>query len=125
MLFLGLGTGLGTALVTEHVVIPMELGNLPHQDGGILGDALGKAGLERLGGDAWRQLVLDTVEVLRGALLADHVLLGGGNAERIDPLPPATRRGSNDDAFRGGFRLWEEFVEPHDRVPDSVWRILR
>ena len=125
MLFLGLGTGLGTALVTEHVVIPMELGNLPDQDGGILGDALGKAGLERLGPEAWRQLVLDTVEVLREALLADHILLGGGNAERIDPLPPATRRGGNDDAFRGGFRLWEDFVEPHDRVPDSVWRILR
>jgi polyphosphate glucokinase len=124
MLFLGLGTGLGTALVTEHVVIPMELGNLPHLNGGSLGDALGNAGLERLGREAWRDLVFDTVEVLRDALVADHTLLGGGNAKRVDPLPPATRRGGNDDAFRGGFRLWEEFVEPHDAASDHVWRIL-
>lgn len=125
MLFLGLGTGLGTALVTEQVVLPMELGNLPHSDGGILGDALGKEGLDRLGYDAWRRLLRDTVEMLRAALLADYTLLGGGNAQRVDPLPPATRRGDNDDAFRGGFRLWEEPMESHDPVPPTIWRVLR
>ena len=125
MLFLGLGTGLGTALVTDHVVLPMELGNLPAAGGGILGDALGKEGLDRLGHDTWQRLLSDTVEMLRDALLADYTLLGGGNAKRVDPLPPATRRGHNDDAFRGGFRLWEQFVEPHDSVPATRWRILR
>ena len=125
MLFLGLGTGLGTALVTEHVVVPMELGDLPHLGAGTLGDAMGAGGLERLGCDAWRRLVIDAIGTLRKALIADYTLIGGGNAAKIGPLPPATRLGGNDDAFRGGFRLWEEFVEPHDRVPDSVWRVLR
>ena len=124
MLFLGLGTGLGTALVTEHVAVPMELGNLAHGDGGILGDALGKAGLKRLGFEAWQRLVVDTIEMLRDALIADYTLLGGGNAELLQTMPEGTRRGGNDDAFRGGFRLWEEFVEPHDAQPDRVWRIL-
>lgn len=125
MLFLGLGTGLGTALVTDHVVVPMELGNLPHGDGGILGDALGKEGLDRLGYEAWRRLLTDTVEMLRHALLADYTLLGGGNARHVDPLPPATRRGDNGDALRGGFRLWEQLVEPHDSAPATIWRVLR
>ena len=59
------------------------------------------------------------------ALVADYTLLGGGNADRIDPLPPHTRRGGNQDAFEGGFRLWEELVEPHDRKPAGVWRVVR
>lgn len=125
MLFLGLGTGLGSALVTEHVVVPMELGNLPNPAGGILGDAIGTKGLNASGPEAWVALVTETVGVLRRALVADYTLLGGGNADLVDPLPPHTRRGGNDDAFRGGFRLWEEFVEPHDRKPASVWRVVR
>ena len=124
MLFLGLGTGLGSALVTEHVVVPMELGNLP-SDGGLLGERIGKKGRQALGHEAWLALVTRTVGALRSALLADYTLLGGGNAQFVDPLPPETRRGGNDDAFRGGFRLWEEMVEPHDREPPRVWRVVR
>ena len=117
MLFLGLGTGLGSALVTEYVVVPLELGNLPDVSSGTLGDAIGAKGLESRGHREWVALVTQTVDVLRSALVADYTLLGGGNADRIDPLPPHTRRGGNQDAFEGGFRLWEELVEPHDRQP--------
>jgi polyphosphate glucokinase len=124
MLFLGLGTGLGSALVTEHVVVPMELGDLP-SDGGLLGLRIGKKGREALGQDAWLELVTHTVGTLRQALVADYTLLGGGNAKFVDPLPPRTIRGGNGDAFRGGFRLWEEMVEPHDRQPPRVWRVVR
>ena len=78
---------------------------------------LARKGLESRGHREWVALVTQTVDVLRRALVADYTLLGGGNADRIDPLPPHTRRGGNDDAFEGGFRLWEELVEPHDRKP--------
>ena len=125
MLFLGLGTGLGSALVSEHVVVPLELGNLLDASGDTLGDAIGAKGLESRGHREWVALVTETVDVLRSALVADYTLLGGGNADRIDPLPPHTRRGGNDDAFEGGFRLWEELVEPHDRQPAAVWRVVR
>ena len=125
MLFLGLGTGLGSALITEHVVVPMELGNLPGPSGRRLGDSLGHKGLEALGFTAWLALVSETVATLLSALVADYALLGGGNAERVDPLPPQARRGGNEDAFEGGFRLWEEIVEPHDRLPAAGWRVVR
>ena len=125
MLFLGPGTGLGSALVTEHVVVPLELGNLLDASGDTLGDAIGAKGLESRGQREWVALVTETVDVLCSALVADYTLLGGGNADRIDPLPPHTRRGGNDDAFEGGFRLWEELVEPHDRQPAAVWRVVR
>jgi polyphosphate glucokinase len=125
MLFLGLGTGLGSALVTEHVVVPMELGCLPYGDGATMFDHLGKEGLNARGVAAWQRDVHTITTVLREAFAADYVVLGGGNAKRVDPLPRATRRGGNDDAFRGGFRLWEEMVEPHDRRPPKVWRVVR
>jgi polyphosphate glucokinase len=125
MLYLGLGTGLGSALVTEHVIVPMELGNLPTPAGGILGDAIGTKGLKASGPHAWLALVTQTITTLRAAMLADYTLVGGGNAKLVDPLPPQTRRGGNEDAFRGGFRLWEEFVEPHDREPARNWRVVR
>ena len=69
--------------------------------------------------------VVSATTTLRAALLADYVLLGGGNAARVDPLPEHVRRGGNDDAFEGGFRLWEDMVEPHDRRPIKVWRVVR
>jgi hypothetical protein len=126
MLFLGLGTGLGSALVTEHVVVPMELGDLPSRVGGTLGDLIGTKGRKARGHDAWMALVTETTTTLQRALLADYTLLGGGNAKHVDPLPPQTRRGGNGDAFRGGIRLWEEIVEPHDRPPaERVWRVVR
>jgi polyphosphate glucokinase len=125
MLFLGLGTGVGSALITEHVVVPLELGSLPHPSGGTVFDRLGRDGRKALGDAAWQQAVLEIVPVLREALLADYVVLGGGNARKVDPLPPDTRRGGNHDALTGGFRLWEELVEPHDRQASRVWRIVR
>jgi polyphosphate glucokinase len=125
MLFLGLGTGLGSALITEHVVIPLELGCLPHVHGGTIVQQLGRAGLQAHGNAAWQQAVRSITPILREALAADYVVLGGGNAKDVDPLPPATRRGINADAFRGGFRLWEDVIEPHDRKPPPVWRVVR
>jgi polyphosphate glucokinase len=123
MLFLGLGTGVGSALVTERVAVPLELGDLPYRDA-MLADSLGREGLERDGLDRWRRTVLEVTPSLRRACLADYVVLGGGNAARVDPLPPETRRGGNDDAIVGGTRLWREIVEPHDREPSRLWRVM-
>jgi polyphosphate glucokinase len=125
MLFLGLGTGLGSALVTEHVIVPLELGNLPAEKGGTLAERVGRQGLEENGVDTWMDDVHRMVSALRTALVAEYVVLGGGNAELVDPLPAKTRRGGNEDAFTGGYRLWEEIVEPHDRQPHRVWRVVR
>ena len=125
MLFLGLGTGLGSALVTEHVVVPMELGCLPFGERGTMAAFVGGEGLETRGRAAWSSSVAEIAAVLLEAFSADYLVLGGGNAQHVDPLPPDTRRGGNDDAFEGGFRLWEKMVEPHDRQPPRVWRVVR
>ena len=125
MLFLGLGTGLGSALVTEHVVVPLELGNLASGKDGTLAQRVGRKGLENSGIETWIEDVYEMVTVLRSALVAEYVVLGGGNAELVEPLPKLTRRGGNEDAFTGGYRLWEEVVEPHDREPHRVWRVVR
>ena len=125
MLFLGLGTGLGSALVIDRVVIPLELGDLPVGPGEKLSERLGKEGLERLGETAWREATIATALGLRKAFAADYILFGGGNSERFDDLPEGVRRGGNDDAFRGGFRLWEEDIEPHDAGPHYTWRVVR
>lgn len=107
MLFLGLGTGLGTALVRDGVVIPLELAHLPYRNDKSYEQYLGQAGLDRLGRKKWRAAVADVVGRLLGALVADYAVLGGGNARLLNPLPPKTRRGNNANAFRGGFRLWQ------------------
>ena len=125
MLFLGLGTGVGSALVSEHVMIPLELGCLPHPSGGTLADHLGRAGRRAHGHDVWQQDVVETVPLLRDAMASDYVVLGGGNGRKVDPLPPRTYRGGRHDAFEGGIRLWEEYVEPHDATPPPVWRVVR
>jgi polyphosphate glucokinase len=125
MLFLGLGTGLGSVLVAERVVIPLELGRLPYGEHDTVGDRLGKRGLEAHGRDAWLEAVHRVTDACRPAFMADYVVLGGGNAEQVDPLPDGVRRGGNDDAFIGGFRLWEEVVEPHDQPPSDAWRVVR
>lgn len=124
MLFLGLGTGLGSALVTDGVIVPLELGNLPFGRKTMF-YYLGKRGLKRLGLDVWRTAVHETVHALRFATRADYVVLGGGNAKHVAPMPDGARRGHNNDAFTGGFRLWEEMVEPHDRLPSAAWRVVR
>ena len=107
MLFLGLGTGLGTAFVVDGIVEPMELGHLPYRKA-TYEDYLGERGLERLGKKKWARHVFAVIEKLRAALEPDEVLIGGGNAGKLDDLPPHCRRGSNADAFVGGFRLWKE-----------------
>ena len=125
MLFIGLGTGVGSALVTEHVVVPLELGCLPYGPGKTFFDRLGAAAIETVGEQAWLAAVAEVTGMLREAFLADYILLGGGNAKRVRPLPAHTRCGGNEDAFTGGFRLWEEIVEPHDQRSASVWRVVR
>jgi polyphosphate glucokinase len=114
MLFLGLGTGLGSAMVVDGVVVPFELGQLSHKKG-TLEDSLGLRGLERLGKKKWREEVADCIGRLVAALQVDDVVLGGGNVKKLKTLPEGCRGGDNADAFLGGFRLWEEDFLP--RIP--------
>ena len=107
MLFLGLGTGLGSAMVVDGIVEPMELGHLPYRKR-TYEDYVGIRGLERVGKKKWRHYVKDVVARLIAALEPDYVVLGGGNAHKLKQLPPNCRLGENTNAFRGGFRLWEE-----------------
>jgi predicted NBD/HSP70 family sugar kinase len=109
MLFLGLGTGLGSALVVERVIAPMELAHLHYKKGLTFEDYAGRRGLERLGKKRWRRAVADIVARLQEALVVKDVVLGGGNVKKLKQLPPGTRRGDNDNAFKGGFRLWEDY----------------
>src|SRR5436190_3801454 len=107
MLFLGLGTGLGSALIVDGVLEPMELAHLPYKKGRTYEDYVGLAGLKRLGKKKWRRHVVDVVKQLKNALQADYVVLGGGNARLLNRLPPGTRLGDYANAFIGGFRLWQ------------------
>jgi polyphosphate glucokinase len=111
MLFLGLGTGLGSALITNGLVEPMELAHLPYRKR-TFEDYVGQRGLKRLGKKKWQRHVADVVERLTGALQPDYVVLGGGNVRKLEELPPGTRAGENANAFRGGFRMWEEAGAP-------------
>jgi polyphosphate glucokinase len=106
MLFLGLGTGLGSALVVDHVVVPMELGHLPFRKA-TFEDYVGQRGRDRFGKRKWEKAVEETIERLTAALEADYVVLGGGNAKKMDALPANVRLGANNNAFVGGFRLWD------------------
>ncbi len=116
MLFLGLGTGLGSTLIVDGVVAPMELAHLPYKKGETFEDFVGLRGLERLGKKKWRQEVAEVVACLKAALVADYVVLGGGNAKKLDTLPPDSRLGTNSNAFTGGFRLWEGAPRPTARA---------
>ena len=107
MLFLGLGTGLGSALVVDGIVEPMELGHLPYKKG-TYESYVGNAALEKKGKKKWRRQVADVVARLVAALEPDDVVLGGGNAKKLNQLPPKCRLGDNHNAFKGGFRLWAE-----------------
>jgi predicted NBD/HSP70 family sugar kinase len=108
MLFLGLGTGLGSAMIVDGLLEPMELAHLPYKRGKTFEDYVGIRGLERLGRKKWQEHVLKIVQQLRDALQAEEVVLGGGNAKKLKKLPPHTRLGENANAFVGGFRIWEE-----------------
>ena len=112
MLFLGLGTGLGSALIVDGVIEPMELAHLPYKKRGTYEDYIGLRGLERLGKKKWRRYVADVVNRLKTALGADDVVLGGGNAKLLKALPAGARLGSNANAFRGGFRIWQAGRKP-------------
>jgi polyphosphate glucokinase len=106
MLFLGLGTGLGSALIVDAVVEPLELGHLPYRKK-TFEDYVSVRALERKGKKKWRKTVFDVVERLAAALEPDYVVIGGGGADDLDELPPNCRRGDNERAFEGGFRLWD------------------
>ena len=120
MLFLGLGTGLGSALIWEKTVLPLELGDLPYRNGGIIEDYLGKPGLANLGEKTWQRDVEHALVQLKKSLIADYVVLGGGNAKKLDELPEGVERGHNRNAFLGGIRLWQ--IDPRTRRPK--WQIL-
>ncbi|HEV2489405.1 MAG TPA: ROK family protein [Candidatus Acidoferrales bacterium] len=106
MLFIGLGTGLGTAMIVDGILEPMELGHLPYKKGKTYEDYVGIRGLERLGKRKWRRHVADVVEKLRAALEPDYIVIGGGNVHKLKKLPPHAFAGENENAFRGGFRMW-------------------
>lgn len=139
MLFLGLGTGLGSTLIADNVIVPMELGRLPHKGKETWGEILGRQGLKRIGTKAWQQALNSFVASLSEAFLVDYVVIGGGNAKKFkDPaslkeLPPGVRVGHNRTAFRGGFRLWglEEVAtqavpekEPEEKPAQADWRLV-
>jgi polyphosphate glucokinase len=107
MLFLGLGTGLGSAMVVDGIVEAMELAHLPYEKGKTYEDYLGLRGLERLGKKKWRKHVADVVDRLTAALEPDDLVIGGGNASKLKTMPGRARLGSNANAFRGGFRMWD------------------
>jgi polyphosphate glucokinase len=106
MLFLGLGTGLGTALVIDGLLEPMELAHLPYRKGRTYEEYVGKTGLERLGKKKWRRHVADVITRLRAAFEVEDVVIGGGNAKLLNRLPRGVRRVDNANAFAGGVRLW-------------------
>jgi predicted NBD/HSP70 family sugar kinase len=107
MLFLGLGTGLGTALVSEGHLLPMELAHMPYRKGKSYEEYVGEAARKRLGSKKWEKHVFAVIELMRGALGPDEVVIGGGNARRLEKLPTGVRLGENANAFVGGFRLWK------------------
>jgi hypothetical protein len=120
MLFLGLGTGLGSALIWDNYVLSLELGDLPYRNGSIIEDYLGDAGQVRLGEKAWQRDVEHAVVQLKKSFIADYVVLGGGNAKELDEMPKGIELGHNRNAFLGGVRLWQ--INSRTRRPK--WQIL-
>ena len=120
MLFLGLGTGLGSTLIWDTNVLPLELGDLPYGNGHTIEDYLGKSGMKQLGEKEWKHEVLRAVLLLKKSFIADYVVLGGGSAKKFDELPDGIDLGHNRNAFLGGVRLWQ--VDPWTRR--AKWRIM-
>ena len=120
MLFLGLGTGLGSTLVLRDMVFPLELGDLPYCDDRIIEDFLGKPGIAELGEEEWERLVMGAVARLKKSFIADYVVLGGGSTKKLSELPEGAEQGYNRNAYLGGVRLWQ--TDPRARRPK--WRIF-
>jgi polyphosphate glucokinase len=120
MLFLGLGTGLGSTLVLRDIVLPLELGDLPYCEDFIIEDFLGELGLEELGEKEWQRDTMQAVAQLKKSFIADYVVLGGGNAKKLKTLPEGAELGHNRNAFLGGVRLWQ--IDPRTRRPK--WKIM-
>jgi predicted NBD/HSP70 family sugar kinase len=120
MLFLGLGTGLGSTLVWGRNVLSLELGDLPYRDGEIIEDYLGKSGMKTLGEKEWKRQALWTVVQLKKSLIADYVVLGGSGAKKFVALPEGVEHGHNRNAFLGGVRLWQ--IDPRTRR--AKWNIM-
>jgi polyphosphate glucokinase len=124
MLFLGLGTGLGSAFVNDGQLLPMELGHLPFKKK-TFEDYVGVRGIEKNGSHKWKKHVFETVELLSAALLPDYVVLGGGNVKKLKELPPACITGDNENAFLGGFRLWEGLADSRAKQHPAVKKASR
>jgi hypothetical protein len=125
MLFLGLGTAVGSALIADRLVLSLDLGRIPFGDKRAF-ELLGDSGIKQLGDKKWQKAVEEIVLALKGAMMADYVVLGGGNAKEVEELPDGVRRGHNRAAVEGGRRLWEELpdpAEPANGGPGS-WLIL-
>jgi polyphosphate glucokinase len=110
MLFLGLGTGLGSTLIIDKVLVPLEIAHLPYRKGKTMEDYVGVEGLRKRGRKKWQRVVEDVTARLKAALVADYVVLGGGNAKKLRGLPAGCRLGDNRNAFLGGFRLWQDYA---------------
>ncbi len=119
MLFLGLGTGMGSAMIVDGVVAPMELAHLPYKKGRSYEEYVGTSGLKRLGGKKWRRIVNEVVTQLSTLLEADYVVIGGGNARKLKRLPKNSRLGGNDFALLGGFRVWHHAASPSASAKSS------
>jgi polyphosphate glucokinase len=117
MLFIGLGTGLGSAMVLDDVLIPLELGELSYSPQRTFEDMLGREGRKRLGQKKWEEALDAIVAILHDAFVTDYIVLGGGNARRVERLPKGTRLGDNRNAFQGGLRLWGHGTVQADAQP--------
>jgi polyphosphate glucokinase len=118
MLFLGLGTGLGAAMIVDGVTAPLELAHLPYKNKRTYEEYVGAAGLARRGKKDWRKSVHDVIDRLRAAMLCDYVVLGGGNAKLLEDLPEGVLLGGNENAVTGGFRLWDVKKQDNTGMPD-------
>ena len=123
MLFLSSGTSVGSCLIADRALMSLELGQIESGEWGELAHALNDEGLERLGSKRWQRAMHEILPRLKGALLADTVVLGGGNAKKLEELPEGVRRGNNRDVLEGGLRLWRELPDPAD-PQGSEWRFL-
>jgi polyphosphate glucokinase len=125
MLFLGLGTGLGSTMIHRGVLIPLELAHLPYRDGESYEAWLGNAGMEALGKKRWRRHVLAVVDLFMAGLQVDYVVLGGGNARNMRELPKYVRLGNNANAFKGGFRMWDQLAAGPARDGHQPKEVMR